>query len=622
MAGTSLRAVAYYRMSTDRQEASIPDQREAVEKLARQKGYTIAREYKDEGISGDDTERRADFRRMLDDATRLGDFDAVLCWDQDRFGRFDPLEAGYWIKPLRDQGIYLETVSQGKIDWEDFAGRIIYSVTQEGKNAYLRDLSRNVTRGQLAKAKRGEWLGGKPPYGYRLSEHKRLEPGDPQEIETVRWLFTAYAERDTSLRALAIALNDRGVPAPGRQVDAAGRLKLWCPDTVRKIITRPAYLGHSVWNRRHDGKYHEVRGGNIHKSERRRGAKGNDPADWVWVENTHEPLIDRALFDRVQQRLTARRARTTPAVGAGQYLFTGLLRCAHCGWPMHGYPCSHKAKDGTTRRYRRYICGNYNLHGRGAGGCRCNTVMEHQLLTVLVIAIQAEFLKPANLRALKAEIRRQEEAEQAGREQPAAALGRHIAELESKIKTGTERWLTAPPSLTGVLGETLEQWRRECEDLKAKRRKLDKPAPSAADLDAAAEKIAAGLTVLRERIGEADPAEIREVIRGMVERIVLRFRLVPYGRRERSVLDHGVIHLRPDLVNAAVPIVEERDPARGVNRSPYGFGGPVGAGGALFALADGSVRFVSERTSPAVLRALATPDGGEPIDTGVLELPR
>ena len=52
--------------------------------------------------------------------------EAVLCWDQDRFGRFDPLEAGYWIKPLRDAGIRLETVAQGRIDWEDFAGRIIF----------------------------------------------------------------------------------------------------------------------------------------------------------------------------------------------------------------------------------------------------------------------------------------------------------------------------------------------------------------------------------------------------------------------------------------------------------------------------------------------------------------
>ncbi len=62
-----------------------------------------------------------------------------------------------------------------------------------------------------------------------------------------------------------------------------------------------------------------------------------------------------------------------------------------------------------------------------------------------------------------------------------------------------------------------------------------------------------------------------------------------------------------------------RDPARGINRSPHGFGGPPGTHGALFGMADGSVRFVSERVTPAVLRALATSDGGEPADLNVLE---
>jgi hypothetical protein len=64
-----------------------------------------------------------------------------------------------------------------------------------------------------------------------------------------------------------------------------------------------------------------------------------------------------------------------------------------------------------------------------------------------------------------------------------------------------------------------------------------------------------------------------------------------------------------------------RDPARGINRSAYGFGGPPGSGGALFAMADGSVRFVSERVSPTALKALATPDGGESVDPSILQNP-
>jgi prepilin-type processing-associated H-X9-DG protein len=62
-----------------------------------------------------------------------------------------------------------------------------------------------------------------------------------------------------------------------------------------------------------------------------------------------------------------------------------------------------------------------------------------------------------------------------------------------------------------------------------------------------------------------------------------------------------------------------RDPAKGINRSPHGFGGAPFAGGAYFAMADGSVRFIGENVSRDVLRALATPNGGETIDPSVLQ---
>jgi hypothetical protein len=64
--------------------------------------------------------------------------------------------------------------------------------------------------------------------------------------------------------------------------------------------------------------------------------------------------------------------------------------------------------------------------------------------------------------------------------------------------------------------------------------------------------------------------------------------------------------------------VNWRDPARGINRSPQGFGGTPYASGAQFSMADGSVRFVSERIHPDVLRALSTPAGGEEIDASAL----
>src|SRR5262245_57114051 len=76
-------AVTYLRRSSDdpSQEYSIEDQRKHVTEFAAEKGYRVVREYVDDGISGDNTAKRKDFLRMIDDAQRLGDFKAIVCWD-------------------------------------------------------------------------------------------------------------------------------------------------------------------------------------------------------------------------------------------------------------------------------------------------------------------------------------------------------------------------------------------------------------------------------------------------------------------------------------------------------------------------------------------------------------
>ena len=124
-----MRCVLYLRMSTDRQDCSIAQQREALVAFASKHDHEIVGEYLDDGISGDKTEKRIGFQAMIRDAS-TGDFDRILCFDQDRFGRFDMIEAGSWIMPLRAAGVSLETIAQGAIDWNDFSGRLTYAVAQ------------------------------------------------------------------------------------------------------------------------------------------------------------------------------------------------------------------------------------------------------------------------------------------------------------------------------------------------------------------------------------------------------------------------------------------------------------------------------------------------------------
>jgi DNA invertase Pin-like site-specific DNA recombinase len=575
-------AVAYLRVSTkkDEQAASIPTQREEVRKYAEKHGYRIIREYVDDGISGDETEKRVAFQRMLADAKARRDFVAVLCWDQDRFGRFDPLEAGYWIKPLRDAGVHLATVAQGRVNWDDFAGRIVYAVQQEGKHAFLEDLSRNALRGSLAAARRGEWCGGPTPYGLRV-EGKRLVPGDPAEIEIVRYLFRAYAHEGVPAGSLATDLNGREVPAPGGG--------LWHKTTILKILDCPYYTGDFVWNRRRDGKYHTVRGGEITKERKAHKRESKPRQDWIFHPESHGAIVDRGTWERAQQRRIENKPLRTPHPHGGGFLFTRLVFCMECGSPMHGATCTspHRNHQGQIlsekkHRYRRYICGKYNAHGKQ--GCKCNTVREQLLRDVVVCKLQEEFRDGVNLARLREEIGRQVLVRQEADPDLRRRLRTRIAELDRKLDHGNESYLEAPAHLRSGLAAKLDQWTRERDNLQNQLEALG-PEVGPADCAALVERAIGQLTNLRDRLEVEEPALLRAVFREMVARIELWFDHVPYGKhrngsqRERSILRQGLIHLRPDmLVNREVasgkpltmvtPARTSPDASRAATRSP------------------------------------------------------
>lgn len=567
----TIAAVAYYRMSSDRQEASIPAQRTEVQAYAARHGYRIIREYRDEGISGDDTEKRKSFLQMRDDAERLGDFTAILCWDQDRFGRFDQLEAGYWIKPLRDAGIHLATVAQGKIDWEDFAGRLIYAVQQEGKHAFLRDMSRNVTRGMLAKAKEGKWLGGKPPYGMAISAEKKLTLGEPRKAQIVRWLFETYLGTDTSLGALAAALNEQTTLGPGG--------KLWHKTSVQKILRCPLYTGAMVWNRRHDGKYHGVRQGEI-AAIRKAKTNANDAKDWVWVRDTHDAIVSEDMWEKAQDKMIRRRQNNTPVRGGGNFLFTRLVFCAHCGSPMHGLT-NTQAKNGKTHRYRRYICGKYNAHGKH--GCQCNTITERQLVNAIANRIQQTFLEPANLRRLRHEIKRQ--IREAGQPIDLASVNKQITALDEKIDKALERLLTMPADLVPALTRKVQAWQSQRDDMRPQLAAAAKAKASAVDENEIVDSAIKKLSRLTEEIHGADPTKVRELIRQVVCRIECLFDHVPIGNNGRlqSRLRKGTIHVRPDAFIRVVP----SGLARGIDAAVHR--GALRAGGRTVAVLAGGL---------------------------------
>src|SRR5262249_7355446 len=148
---------------------------------------------------------------------------------------------------------------------------------------------------------------------------------DPAEREVVRWLFRRYAAAETSLRALALELNRKGVPSPGRGSKRHPGVGEWCTNQVKRILTNPVYAGDLRYGARSRGKYRRLAGAEFVPVEPGTPARANP--DPYLDRDAHAGVIDRALWDRVQAKVAARRAQGQRTRAAGYVLSGGLARC-------------------------------------------------------------------------------------------------------------------------------------------------------------------------------------------------------------------------------------------------------------------------------------------------------
>ena len=519
-------AVLYLRMSDERQERSIADQRAELLAYAAKHGYTLFREYADPAISGDDTARRTEFLRMREDAAK-GEFSVVLCWDQDRFGRFDPIEGGHWILPFRNAGVRLETIAQGKIDWNDFAGRLIYLVQQEGKHAYLRDLSRNSIRGQIAKAKDRKGSDGSCPFGYRSIDGIRVVVKEQAEI--VRRIFREYLKPDGGLRGIANRLNADGIPSPTG--------KTWTSPTIRAVVRNKKHCGTFVWGKQSKGRYFANQDGEIVPRTKDARSDNEQPIEH---EGYCTAIVDTKTFDKVQRLLADRQKRTSPIRNSpGAYLLSGLLRCANCGFMLCGRTSHRK-----TGPLRQYTCSGYH-HG-GSSVCGMNAISKAPLVAAIVRLIEREYLSDKALDRLRKAIRRQRLAGRQGVTVDPKRIKTEIADLDWQIDQGADRVFSAPAGVVETLYVKLEKLRIERERLQAELAGTKNKTDSGERDEQTVEEAIRTLRDLRGAIRDADPEDTRRLLSSIVSKIELRFKHYQRGKTRGTTFSEGTIHLRPD----------------------------------------------------------------------------
>ena len=333
----------------------------ALAELADRLGIVIAQTYR-EVVSGDTIAERPQMRALLS-AVSAGAWDGVLCMDADRLGRGDSIDQGVIMQTF----FYSRTliITPDKIyDPADESDSEFFEIKLFFARREYNMIKKRMQRGRIASVMAGSYLGTRAPYGYERAQlpgtRKWTLRPVPEKAEIVRSMFRWYADEPTGTNTIARRLN-----AMGLTTDLGHR---WTPGGVRGLLTNPVYIGKVQWNQR-VGRVRIVDGQRVKSRPR-----SEDP---ILVDGLHEPIVDAALFQRVQDLFATHAKRPNNANKPITNPLAGLIVCDQCGYRM-------TAKN-TPNRRGDFICCQTQ-------GCpTCSTyifVVENALLETLSTAVE------------------------------------------------------------------------------------------------------------------------------------------------------------------------------------------------------------------------------------------
>lgn len=327
---------------------SIQNQKSMLIEYAQDKNWEIYSIYSDDDYAGADR-KRPEFNRLIKDAENKK-FDIVLCKTQSRFTRELELVEKYIHGLFPLWGIRFISI----VDNADTANkgnkksRQINGLVNEW---YLEDMSDNIKSVLTNRRKNGFHIGSFALYGYKKDP---VQKGhliiDEEAASVVREVFTLFSQ-GMGKTGIARLLNDRKIPNPTEYKRLHGlRYKqpkdknstLWKYFSISDMLTNEIYIGNMV-----QGKYGSV-------SYKTKQNKPRPKSEWYIVEGTHEPIIDRDLWDRVQKMISERaKPFATGSIG----IFAKKVRCANCGYTMRSH-VSHGKRylQCSSKRYAKDAC--------------------------------------------------------------------------------------------------------------------------------------------------------------------------------------------------------------------------------------------------------------------------
>lgn len=361
-----------------------------LEDYAKQNGYTNIEHFTDDGYSGGSFDR-PDWKRMVA-GIEDGSIGTVIVKDMSRIGR-DYLQVGFYTEVMfKEKEVHFIAIANGvdnqKRESSEFAPFL--NIMNEW---YIRDSSRKVTTVLRARGMEGKHTTNNAIYGYRKSEEDKNQwVIDEEAAEVVRRIYRMSLEGKGPYE-IARILSEEQIERPSyylakrglgtcRSNNNTATPYVWRGATVRDILSKPEYMGHTVNFRSYKESYKDKR------------AKKTPKEDWVIFKNTQEAIVSEEMWNKVQElRKTVRR---TDTVGEANP-FTGLLYCADCGAKMY----NHRGGAGRARNWKgelngkrrpdrdEYNCSTYNL-SRQSYDKQCS---QHYIRTEVVRKLVLETIK-------------------------------------------------------------------------------------------------------------------------------------------------------------------------------------------------------------------------------------
>lgn len=355
---------------------SVSNQRRLINSFIDRNGNIGANcvEFIDDGCSGTNFDRPG--WQKLQEQMEAGKIKVVITKSLSRLGRSN-FECSYFLDYyFPENGIrYIAIQEQIDTGNRDNSNNEYAALNNFINEKYSRDLSKNIKRVYRIKQQAGEYMGGIPILGYKKDpndKHKLII--DEKGAEIVKLIFDKYLELQ-SQSGVTKFLTDSKIPIPEvfkgtRRGIKAKHPYEWNYHTVRTILRNQMYIGNMVQN-----VYNK-------KSFREKTIVKNDEKDWIIVEETHEAIIDKDSFERVQNLLDANFRQPTPEY---QRTFKGLMFC---------YECGHLIGVGNPRRDNRpiekqyvYTYCNYYRKNSAYNKCTPHTMnynnLEDQLLQII-----------------------------------------------------------------------------------------------------------------------------------------------------------------------------------------------------------------------------------------------